>query len=55
MQWVNCMPPLLSNNWFSVLNLHELEIDKDISDTSKSIELTLKQLPSSSEMPPATH
>ncbi len=49
------MPPLLSNNQFSVLDLHEPEIDKDISDTLKSIKLTPKQLPSSSEMPPTTH
>src|SRR6266540_4965797 len=54
MQRVNCVPPLLSNNRFSVLNLHELEIDKDISDTSKLIEPTSKQLPSSSEIPHAT-
>src|SRR6266511_1404947 len=55
MQWVNCVLPLLSNNQFSVLDLHELEIDKDISDTLKSIELTSKQLPSSSEILHATH
>ena len=45
---MNCVLPLLSNNRFSVLNLYELEIDKDISDisdTSKSIKLTSKQLP----------
>jgi len=51
---VNCTSPLLSNNQFSVLDLHEPEIDKDVSDTSKSIELMPKQLPSSSEMPPTT-
>ena len=54
MQQVNCAPPLLSNNWFSVLDLHEPEIDKDISDTLKFIELTSKQ-PSSFEIPPTTH
>ena len=52
---MNCVPPLSSNNRFSVLDLHELEIDKDISDTSKLVELTSKQLPSSSEIPHATH
>src|SRR6266540_4939162 len=50
MQWVNCAPLLLSNNRLSVLNLHEPEIDKDVSDTLKLIELTLKQLPSSLEI-----
>ncbi len=54
MQQVNCVPLLLSNNQFSVLNLHELEIDKDISDTSKLIEPTWKQLSSSLEISPAT-
>ncbi len=52
---MNCTSLLLSNNQISVLDLHEPEIDKDISDTSKLIEPTSKQLPSSSEIPHTTH